>query len=287
MEIGFIGAGKVGRGLGIYFSNNGHYVSGYFSRSLKSAEEAANLLNTTVFEDIDQLLASCDMIFITTPDDQIIKVWNELEHYNIKNKIICHASGALSSEIFDTAEQRGAYAYSLHPMFAFWDINGNISGLENACFTIEGSNTYLPEIKSFITSMGNKALVIDTDKKALYHAANIMAANLVIALLSISYSCLQQSGISPDDSPQALLPLITENINNISKNGLINSLTGPIERGDSLTIQKHLEMIPKQYGAVYAELSKELLSLAQQKHPNRDYSVIYNQLNEYLKKRSL
>ena len=282
-KIGFIGAGKVGTGLGDYFSSKGYSVEGYCSRRLQSAQDAAKITKSCIFNDVNQLVNKCDFIFITTPDGQIIKVWNELEQCNIKNKIICHTSGSLSSGIFYNATKLGAYVYSIHPMYAFSDKNGKTSGLENAYFTIEGDNTHLQEIKSFISAMGNKTLIIDTDKKVLYHIANVMASNLILALLSIANDCIRLSGVSEVNSMQALMPLILGNIKNISENGLANSLTGPIERNDSLTIREHLEKLPKQYGGIYVELSLILTQLAGQKHSDGDYTMICQQLNEYLK----
>ena len=41
MRIGFIGAGKVGFTLGKYFREHGIEVTGYYSRSIQSASEAA------------------------------------------------------------------------------------------------------------------------------------------------------------------------------------------------------------------------------------------------------
>ena len=41
MNIGFVGAGKVGFSLGKYFCNNDIKVSGYYSQNLESSKEAA------------------------------------------------------------------------------------------------------------------------------------------------------------------------------------------------------------------------------------------------------
>ena len=52
MKIGFIGAGKVGFSFGKYFTINNIPVSGYYSRNIDTAIEAANFTNTNYFKSI-------------------------------------------------------------------------------------------------------------------------------------------------------------------------------------------------------------------------------------------
>lgn len=283
-KIGFIGAGKVGVGLGAYFVSKGLNVSGYLSRSLESSENAAEITNSYAFSDTLHLADGCDIIFITTPDDSIGGVWNELVKFNIRGKIICHTSGSLSSAVFENAAQYGAFVYSIHPMYAFANKNGAVMGLENACFSIEGDKACLQDLRKLISELGNKTLIIKTDKKVLYHISNVMASNLVLALLSIASDCIEESGVKGEDSIQALMPLINGNINNICEKGFVNSLTGPIERNDILTLNKHLEALPKKFGKIYAELSLQLTNIAKQKHSDRCYDDITGKLYEYIER---
>ena len=96
-----IGAGKLGSSLGLYFFDKDYInLEGYYSRSKKSADYSAQLTNTKSFSNIEQIVDNCNIIFITTTDDQIINVWDQLKEYKLKNKIICHCSGSLNSENF-------------------------------------------------------------------------------------------------------------------------------------------------------------------------------------------
>ena len=100
MRIGFIGAGKVGFTLGKYFAVNGLDVAGYYSRNYKSAEEAAAFTCSEAFDSITRLAGICDIIFLTVTDGNIREVAESLKRADISDRIICHCSGALSSEIF-------------------------------------------------------------------------------------------------------------------------------------------------------------------------------------------
>ena len=107
--IGFIGAGKCGMSLAYYFRSKGVNVIGFSSRSN----------NTEDFElySREKLINNSDIIFITTNDDNIQTVWNKIKDMNLKEKIICHCSGSVSSEIFKGADSENVC--SVHPMLAF------------------------------------------------------------------------------------------------------------------------------------------------------------------------
>ena len=68
IRIGFVGAGKVGFSMGKFFALGGLNVSGYFSRSVQSAREAADFTGSWCFESLGELVAESDAVFITVPD---------------------------------------------------------------------------------------------------------------------------------------------------------------------------------------------------------------------------
>ena len=99
------------------------------------------------------------------------------------------------------------------------------------------------------------------DKKT-YHLACAMASNLTLALLSLSSKYLQKVGFNEEDSIAALRPLVESNINSIFDKGFVNSLTGPVVRGDVDTIEGHLSKLNEGDKEVYKRLSLELLDLS-------------------------
>ena len=63
-----------------------------------------------------------------------------------------------------------------------------------------------------------------------------------------------------------------DNVNNIAEKGCVEALTGPVERGDIGTVQRHLETLVGDDREIYRLLSLRLLTLAQEKHPDKDYT---------------
>lgn len=277
-NIGFVGAGRVGVTLGKYFSLNGLNLKGYYSKSRNSAEEAADFTSSKYYEELEALIKDCNVIFITTPDDIIQEIWNKIKKYKLKNKIICHSSGSLSSSIFSDIDTLGAFGYSIHPMCAFSDRFNTYKTLYKIYFSIEGHDAYITDLKGLFEKMGNKIIILDKSKKPLYHLANVTVSNLVLSLLNIGCAYLEDCGINKDDAITALMPLIDNNLTNIKNKGFINALTGPVERGDIETIRHHLEVIPEVHKNLYRVLSLNLVELSEKKHVGTKWDKIKNEL---------
>ena len=280
MNIGFIGAGKVGFSLGKYFKEKGISVSGYYSRSRRSSAEAAKFTNTKSYDTIKDILEDSDAIFVTTTDGAISQIWDQMRNLNVKNKLICHCSGSITSTVFFNGENLGAHIYSIHPLYAVSDKYNSWQGLAKAHFTVEGSNSALDTILELFAQTGNPVTVISKDSKELYHCAAAVASNLATGLFKTAIDMLKACGFTENDATDALLPLFVGNSLNIQRaveNGypLYGTLTGPIERNDVETVKKHLAAIPTEKDKeLYKILSQQLVVLGKIKDSVKDYSEI-------------
>lgn len=280
IRFGFIGAGKVGFSFGRYLRENNVEVSGYYSRTTASAMEAADFTKTKYFVHLSELVEKSDAICISTPDKEIIKVWNELKKLPVKNKLICHFSGCLSSEIFSDISKYGAYAYSIHPMFALSDKYNSYKHFKEAFITVEGDETHMEDVINIIRTLGNDYKVINRECKVLYHMASVVSSNLVLGLINCGVKYLRLSGFNEEEAVKALYPLIINNVENIKAQGVIESLTGPVERGDINTVLKHLQYIPQEDKELYRICSRKLIDIASVKNADRDYTSIKEVLEE-------
>ncbi len=267
MKLGFIGAGKVGTTLAKYLAPH-HRIIGFASRSPESAEEAARFTESRAFEGFEDLIPLCDTVFITVPDGRIESVWQAIlkTDIDLQGKNIAHCSGALSSEVFAGRSERGAFGYSVHPLFAVPSKTETYRELQKAFFAIEGDEQHLDEMVSLIENEGNLVQVIDPAEKVRYHAAAVFASNQVIGLYQIACEELMRCGFSAENAEVALAPLFLGNAEHVAQDGVIASLTGPAERGDTSTIQKHLDCLDGPARAVYSLLNEKLLEIAKRKH---------------------
>lgn len=274
MEIGIVGAGRVGCSIGKYLKEHGAAVAGYYSKSRESVEFAATFTNTAAFPSLGELVEAVSMIFITTPDDEIRPVWEKIVRQPIQGKIICHFSGSLSSVVFSGREQAGASGCSVHPMYAFSSKETSWQQLNQVLFTMEGDSHALDRAGRVLAQTGLRYFVIDSAKKERYHAAASMVSNMMIALYQMSVDMLQDCGFEEAAARILLEPLVRNNIENLLATSPEQALTGPIERNDVETVRKHLAVLTEAEREVYTSLAQKLVETARRKNPGREYGEI-------------
>ena len=273
MKIGIIGAGKVGCSIGKYLVEHGISLTGYSSKTKESVDTAATFTNTRALT-LEKLVAQSNLIFITTPDDCIAEVWKQMVTHSLQGKIICHFSGSLSSVVFSKREEKGVSACSLHPMYAFSDKFTSYKKLNEVMFTAEGDEEALSVVCPIFEKIGNTVCVIPSDKKVRYHAAASMVSNMMIGLYHMSINMLLDCGFQESEARTLVKPLVEGNIEKLLATSPEQALTGPIERGDTSTIEKHLLQLTEAEQDVYVNLGLMLTDIAKRKNPQRDYSVI-------------
>ena len=262
LRIGFIGAGKVATTLAIGLSNKGYPVIAISSRSRESAKNLANRISGCLAYDNNQEVANnAELIFITTPDDVIASVAAEVKWH--PEQSVIHCSGAYSTDILEPARKAGALVGAFHPLQTFASSKQeNISGIT---FAIEAEEPLLAKLKDMATALDGYRVEIGAGDRVIYHAAAVFACNYLVTLVKIATDLWQTFSVPPDQATRALLPLIRGTLHNIDTIGIPQCLTGPIARGDTGTIRKHLNALKEKAPALlspYKELGLQTIPVA-------------------------
>ncbi len=108
-----------------------------------------------------------------------------------------------------------------------------------------------------------------------------MASNLVIGIYRIALELLEECGFSDAAAQKVINPLFLNNAENVCRNDPLNALTGPVDRNDVSTVEKHLSVLKKEEDLeLYRLLSRKLTEIAKEKYPERDYTDINRLLNK-------
>ncbi len=260
MKIFVFGAGHVGTALSIVFKRIGFEVS-VASRSMSSAKKAARLSGANCCS-VENCKKS-DIIFLTVPDSEIVNAANKIKKFLSEKQIVVHTSGALSSDIIKFLP---SYVASLHPLKSFADPVMAASSIRGTLFTFEGDDVAESVLKNIVEKMEGKFVRINPEDKIRYHLAAALAANYTVSLANISANILESLGFERADAESALANLLEGVVVNIKNKGIIASLTGPIERGDVLTVKKHLESVKDPIlKNIYIFLGFATLNIAEQR----------------------
>jgi predicted short-subunit dehydrogenase-like oxidoreductase (DUF2520 family) len=248
LNIGFIGAGKVGKALGLYFKHNGLKITGYCSRSVSSAREAASLTGSQAYSTIESLVHSSEVLFITVPDQAIEELDGKLsdlmKHQNLgTEETWIHVSGAYPSGCLAGIQEAGCPVGSMHPLQCFGEPVSSAARLKDTWFTIEGTEKAQIIMKAILEKTCGKYNLIGAGSKPLYHAGACVVSNYLVTLLESGIRLFEAAGMTREHIIQAVGPLIEGTLSNIREKGTVDALTGPIVRGDLNTVNVHLKAI--------------------------------------------
>ena len=263
-KLGFIGAGTVGTALAIKLSERGYPVVTVSSRSRKSADKLAQVINNCrAVEGSQAVVDSAELIFITTPDDAIATVVSSVKWHS--GQSVVHCSGADSVNSLEPARKQGASVGAIHPLQTFASVEQAISNISGSTFALEAEEPLLSTLKEIATTLDGTWIELTADDKVLYHAAAVIACNYLVTLVKLATDLWQTFNVPSEQATKALLPLLRGTIANIERVGIPQCLTGPIARGDTGTITKHIRAMEKAAPDLlptYLDLGRQTIPIA-------------------------
>jgi predicted short-subunit dehydrogenase-like oxidoreductase (DUF2520 family) len=161
--------------------------------------------------------------------------------------------------------ENGALTGGFHPLQTFASITHAMENIPGSTFALEAEEPLLGMLREMAGALEGRSITLRPGDKVLYHAAAVFACNYLVTLMKLATDLWQTFGASPPQAIEALLPLVRGTTNNLENVGLPNCLTGPIARGDSVTIQKHMTALKArapQLLPAYRELGRQTIPIA-------------------------
>jgi len=243
--IAIIGLGKVGAAVGHLLRLSGYEISAVTDKSAEALKIGIGYTGGKACSDPLQASLQADSIFITTTDDFIEPVCNEIsERGGVgPGKRVVHMSGAGGLDLLESARRSGAQVASIHPLQSFVDVKGVIESLPGSTFSITAEGEMKDWAVRIAQDLGGIPFSVSDNNKPLYHAAACMASNYLVTLMNMVEGVYRHLGMDADEAVRSFWPLVMGTMKNIDNLGTEKSLTGPIARGDTGTIHKHLEVL--------------------------------------------
>ncbi len=249
-KICIIGIGKAGSALAIELSAAGASVKFLIDSDIKKLKKLSlKIKGSSVGNKItDKIIENSDIIFIAVRDNEIKRMADSIYKLNVslKDKLIIHISGALSSDILKSKKISNSNIASFHPIQTFNRISvQNNSLLSGIYFGIEGGRNAISILKKVAVLLSSKYIVIPPSKKYIYHIASVFASNYLVILCDIVSELSRNITGKKADNFNIFEPIITSTLKNIKESGAKSSLTGPVERNDIEMIGRHLTALKK------------------------------------------
>jgi predicted short-subunit dehydrogenase-like oxidoreductase (DUF2520 family) len=200
-RLAIVGRGRVGTALATAFRDAGIEVEGPLGRGASP---------------------TADVVLLCVPDAEIAQAAGA-----VNAAFVGHTSGATSLDHTD---------FGLHPLQTVVGPGTSFAGCGCA---IAGKSAEARELAGALAqAIAMEPFLIDDGARAAYHASASIASNFVVTLEWMAERMAGAAGLRAEDARRMLVPLVRQTIDNWARLGPRDALTGPVKRGDELTVAK-------------------------------------------------
>jgi predicted short-subunit dehydrogenase-like oxidoreductase (DUF2520 family) len=205
-RLAIVGRGRVGTALAHALTAAGIEIEGPLGRGERS---------------------TADVVLLCVPDAEIANAAARVDA-----RFVGHVSGATPLD---------AVHFGLHPLQTVTGPDTDFTGCGCA---IAGSTPEALELaRSLALAARMEPFEIDDSARAAYHAAASIASNFVVTLEWMAERVAATAGIEPADARRMLAPLVRQTVDNWAELGPQAALTGPVARGDEMTVARQRRAI--------------------------------------------
>jgi len=239
-----VGTGALAQSLARALIQHGLTLRCILGRDEQKAQTVAAAFEGVTAGEIGAVdLPPSDVTFIAVADDALAEVASRLAEAGVPaGQVVLHTSGVHASDILQPLADTGAEVGSFHPLQTFTGEEGK-ERFRGVTIGVEGSDVSLGTAHHLADDLLATAVDIPSDRKALYHAAAVMAGNHAIAMLATAADLWERATSDAQGAHGALGPLTHQSVSNALKKGPEAALTGPVVRGDIGTVRKHLDAL--------------------------------------------
>lgn len=261
--IAIVGAGNLARALAPALKRAGYRVIEVVSREgAKSRAKARAVAKAAGARAVglEQAKLDAGVVWVCVSDSAIAEAGKQLARgRDWRGKIALHSSGALGSDELRALRARGASIGSVHPMMTF--TGAKPPALRGLTFAIEGDAKAARVAREIALDLGGEPFTIRKHQKTLYHALGSFSSPLLVMLLAKAEHVGKGAGLSPAQTKKVMRAILRRTLENYLSSGAAAAFSGPIMRGDLVTIKRHMKELRKVPGAldVYRALAKATL----------------------------
>ena len=263
--VGLIGPGRAGVGFALALLQAGYTVRLHGRR--KKTVPAPLTLTVGDGDAPPPWIAEAGVVILAVRDDGIRPLAAALAATRAitPDHVVLHLSGVQGQEALGPLVTSRAALGSLHPLQTIVEPERAAARLKGAWAAVEGMPHAVEAAERLARDLGMRPFPIATKAKAIYHAGAVFASNYLVVVEAMAQRLLRHAGLTDADAWAALRPLVEGTIENLGSAEPKDALTGPIARGDTATIVRHIESLTLDDGKLYRALGRAALELAQKR----------------------
>jgi len=296
--VAVVGPGRVGQSLGKLLARAGIPILFVAARRLPAARRAARFIgrgrslplgDSRAYGSNARQLTEAPVVLLTTSDAALGGVARSLARLSNSasarrkrgssdrargsvwsGKVVLHTCGSLPSAVLEPLKRQGAAIGSLHPFQTIPSPEAGVRNLTGCFWGIEGDAAARKVAARLVRLLGGVAFPLRPERKILYHAAAFLVCPTIVTLMDRSARLLERSGVPARVAGPMLAKFVAETAGNWAQLGARRALTGPVARGDWLTIRRHLIALRRSLPdtvPLYIAVVRAMLRLARRRPP--------------------
>lgn len=270
-RLNIIGCGRAAGSLArLWLQAEAVAIAGILNRSRPSSDRAIRALGAGVAADGIADMPTADCWLIGTGDDQIAGVAAAIgrTRSDLEGALVFHLAGRFGLGVLDAVAGAGALTAALHPVRSLTHDHLSLDGFAGTACIVEGGEAALGRLEPLVRSIGGLWLPVGDIDRGLYHAAVAIVSNVTKGVAWKAQKWLQHAGLPESTAAAVTHQLLASTVDDLARTGARHSITGPVVRGDTRTIEAHLQALQSSYPSdieVYRVLARTVFELARER----------------------
>jgi predicted short-subunit dehydrogenase-like oxidoreductase (DUF2520 family) len=258
-----VGPGRAGTSLALALRTRGWHAVAVAGRTADapSTRELAAIIGVPA-RAASAIGSGAALVIVATPDAVLEETAAVVAPSLEPGALVVHLSGARGVDALEPIARTrpDCEVGALHPLQTLPSGPVGAGRLAGSWAAVAGP----PAVGELAVGLGMHPFRVDDADRALYHAAAAIASNHLVALLGQVERLAASAGVPFD----AFLPLARASLDNAAELGPEAALTGPVARGDLVTVARHLDALPAAERGAYAALAESARRLVRRDDPD-------------------
>jgi len=266
-----IGCGRAAGSLArLWLASGAVSLGDVLNRSPDSTGRAVRALGAGRAVDRVGAMGAADCWLIGTGDDQVAVAARALAgaQPDLRGTLVFHLAGRLGLDVLEPVAEAGARIAALHPVRSLTHDRLDIDRFRGTACVAEGSAESLAQVQTLVTAIGGLWLPVNGIDRGLYHAALSIVSNVTKGVAWKAQKWLEHAGLPADTSAAVIHQLLQSTVEDLFRAGARQSITGPVVRGDTRTVEAHLAAVAASHPRdveLYRVLARTVLELAEER----------------------
>lgn len=247
VEIGIVGAGRMGQALSRRLAAAGAPTGLLSSRTESRARSLASELGWSVVARPSQVVAASALTVLAVPDGELAQLALDVSHElgnagHRPDRVVAHCAGIVGIDALEPLRRVGCALGVFHPLAPVPD--GDPSCLDQTFISIEAEPDARQSLLDLAARLSCQSIEVADLDRPLYHAAAVFAGVLPVLLERLAERLGKAAGGGVELGP-GFRGLHLASARNVERLGPELALTGPDQRQDAGSVSAHLDVLSR------------------------------------------